>query len=56
MSRMLRGAVFAGAVIGSVAAGQLSAQAQTRPLITTLGPGFPKTEIFIGNSFFSCNA
>ena len=31
------------------------AQAQTRPAVTTLGPDFPKTEIFIGNSFFYYN-
>jgi len=29
--------------------------AQTRPKVTTLGPDFPKTEIFIGNSFFYYN-
>jgi hypothetical protein len=31
------------------------AHAQTKPLITTLGPDFPKTGIFIGNSFFYYN-
>jgi hypothetical protein len=29
--------------------------AQTKPKITTLGPDFPKSEIFIGNSFFYYN-
>ena len=29
--------------------------AQTKPKVTTLGPDFPKTEIFIGNSFFYYN-
>ncbi|WP_375413649.1 hypothetical protein [uncultured Bradyrhizobium sp.] len=29
--------------------------AQTKPRLTTLGPDFPKTEIFIGNSFFYYN-
>src|SRR6266566_3290930 len=27
----------------------------TRPVVTSLGPDFPKTEIFIGNSFFYYN-
>jgi len=31
------------------------AQAQTRPVVTTLGPDFAKTGIFIGNSFFYYN-
>jgi hypothetical protein len=31
------------------------AQAQTKPVVTSLGPDFPKTEIFIGNSFFYYN-
>lgn len=35
--------------------GITAAQAQTKPLVTTLGPDFPKTEIFIGNSFFYYN-
>lgn len=29
--------------------------AETRPKITSLGPNFPKTEMFIGNSFFYYN-
>ena len=33
----------------------VAAQAQTKPAVTTLGPDFPKTEIFIGNSFFYYN-
>jgi hypothetical protein len=32
-----------------------AAQAQTRPLVTSLGPDCPKSEIFIGNSFFYSN-
>ena len=32
-----------------------TAQAQTKPAVTTLGPNFPKTEMFIGNSFFYYN-
>jgi hypothetical protein len=31
------------------------AHAQTKPLVTTLGSDFPKTGIFIGNSFFYYN-
>jgi hypothetical protein len=31
------------------------AQAQTKPAVTSLGPNFPKTEMFIGNSFFYYN-
>ena len=30
-------------------------QAQTKPNVKTLGPDFPKTEMFIGNSFFYYN-
>ena len=30
----------------------VTAQAQTKPLVTSLGPDYPKSEIFIGNSFF----
>ena len=38
-----------------LAAGPSAAMAQTRPAVTTLGPDFPKTEMFIGNSFFYYN-
>src|SRR3984957_17478315 len=38
----------------AIAAGS-TAQAQTKPIVTSLGPDFPKTEIFIGNSFFYYN-
>ena len=41
--------------LGWVAVGSVAAQAQTKPKITTLGPDFPKSEIFIGNSFFYYN-
>ena len=33
----------------------VAAQAQTKPLVTSLGPDFPKSEIFIGNSFYYYN-
>jgi hypothetical protein len=39
------------AVAGSAGA----AQAQTKPQVTSLGPDFPKSEIFIGNSFYYYN-
>ena len=32
-----------------------TAQAQTKPVVTSLGPDYPKSEIFIGNSFFYFN-
>jgi hypothetical protein len=32
-----------------------AAQAQTRPSVTSLGPDYPRSEIFIGNSFFYYN-
>jgi hypothetical protein len=60
MSRMLRGLVMVLAAAGWMAAGPAAVLAQTkpvvtRPVVTTLGPDFPKTEIFIGNSFFYFN-
>jgi hypothetical protein len=42
--------------VAFVALGGISlAQAQTKPVVTTLGPDFAKTGIFIGNSFFYYN-
>ncbi|WP_441279743.1 DUF4886 domain-containing protein [Tardiphaga sp. 172_B4_N1_3] len=38
-----------------MASASVAVQAQTKPKVTTLGPDFPKTEIFIGNSFFYFN-
>src|ERR1700716_2526324 len=38
-----------------IVAGPIAAQAQTKPVGTSLGPDFPKTGIFIGNSFFYYN-
>src|SRR5215813_6340510 len=46
------GGIFAALVLAVLASG---AQAQTRPAVTSLGPNFPKTEMFIGNSFFYYN-
>jgi hypothetical protein len=48
MSKLFRVLAVAFIALGGVSL----AQAQTRPVVTTLGPDFPKTEIFIGNSFF----
>jgi hypothetical protein len=54
MSRVLRTFFVALAAAGWMAAGP-AALAQTKPAVTTLGPDFPKTAIFIGNSFFYYN-
>jgi hypothetical protein len=54
MSSVLRIFFFALAAAGWMAAGP-AALAQTKPAVTTLGPDFPKTGIFIGNSFFYYN-
>jgi hypothetical protein len=43
------------AASGWIAAGSSGALAQTKPVVTTLGPDFPRTEMFIGNSFFYYN-
>ncbi len=42
-------------VLAAVVAATGGSAAQTRPKVTTLGPDFPRTEIFIGNSFFYYN-
>jgi hypothetical protein len=60
MSRRFRGFLVALAAAGWMAVGPLATLAQTkpvvtRPIVTSLGPEFPKTEIFIGNSFFYYN-
>jgi hypothetical protein len=55
MSTILRGLVMALTAIGWFAAGPDTALAQTKPLVTGLGPDSPKTAIFIGNSFFYYN-
>ena len=43
------------AAAGWMAVGPSAALAQPKPVVTSLGPDFPKTEIFIGNSFFYYN-
>jgi hypothetical protein len=55
MSAISRGAFIVLAVVMAATTGSTALLAQTKPKITTLGPDFPKTEIFIGNSFFYYN-
>jgi hypothetical protein len=43
------------AVIAIAAMLPVAASAQTKPKVTSLGPDFPKTEMFVGNSFFYYN-
>lgn len=43
------------ATIVSTAGGPVAVQGQTKPSVTTLGPDFPKSALFIGNSFFYYN-
>src|SRR6267154_3018813 len=43
------------AAAGCIAVAPGVALAQVKPAVTTLGPDFPKSEIFIGNSFFYYN-
>lgn len=52
MSKLVRGIVIA---LGVMALSASSALAQTKPVVISLGPDFPRTEIFIGNSFFYYN-
>jgi hypothetical protein len=55
MPRILRGFVTVLATAGWISFAPTAALAQTKPVVTSLGPDFPKTEIFIGNSFFYYN-
>ena len=52
MSRIL-GMLFV--ALAAILAGPIAASAQTKPAVSSLGPDFPKTGIFIGNSFFYYN-
>src|SRR4030081_3171658 len=54
MSRVLRAFFVVLAAAGWMAA-RPAALAQTKPAVTSLSPDFPKTAIFIGNSFFYYN-
>ena len=55
MSRMLRGVTMALAAAGLMALAPAPGVAQTKPAVTSLGPDYPKTAMFIGNSFFYYN-
>jgi uncharacterized protein DUF4886 len=55
MSRILGRGFVVLAAVGWIGCGLTAALAQTKPAVTSLGPDFPKTEIFIGNSFFYYN-
>ena len=55
MSKLLRGITIALAAAGFVALAPAAGLAQTKPAVTSLGPDYPKTAIFIGNSFFYYN-
>jgi hypothetical protein len=55
MPGILRGFIMTLAAAGALATLPMAARAQTKPVVTSLGPDFPKTEIFIGNSFFYYN-
>ncbi|WFU16744.1 hypothetical protein [Bradyrhizobium sp. CB3481] len=55
MTKLLRVLAIAVVALVGIAAVASVAKAQTKPLVTSLGPDFPKTEIFIGNSFFYYN-
>lgn len=47
--------LYAPAALAQSAPTMAAAPALTRPKVTTLGPDFPKSAIFIGNSFFYYN-
>jgi hypothetical protein len=55
MSRMMTTLGLMLAAVGWIVIGPTAAQAQTKPLVKSLGPDFPKSELFIGNSFFYYN-
>jgi hypothetical protein len=55
MSKTLRGITIALAATGLMALVPASGFAQTKPAVTSLGPDYPKTAMFIGNSFFYYN-
>ena len=55
MPGLMRALLLMLAAAGWMAIGPSAALAQTKPAVTSLGPDFPKTEMFIGNSFFYYN-
>ena len=54
MSKLLRLITIALSA-GLVALAPAAGLAQTKPSVTSLGPDYPKTAMFIGNSFFYYN-
>jgi hypothetical protein len=55
MPKLFRVLMAAFVALAGVSAAPFMASAQTKPVVTTLGPDYPKTGIFIGNSFFYYN-
>lgn len=57
MLRAMRAVIVAMATLAVTASVPVAAQTQTKPKVTSLalGPDFPKTEMFVGNSFFYYN-
>jgi hypothetical protein len=55
MTRILQTVLIAAAAIIFIAVAPAPVWAGTKPIVTTLGPDFPASEIFIGNSFFYYN-
>ena len=55
MPKILRSLALTLAVFGAIVDSVTAGLAQTKPRVTSLGPDYPKTEIFIGNSFFYYN-
>lgn len=55
MTKLFRVLAIAVIALIGIASAASVARAQTKPLVTSLGPDYPKTEIFIGNSFFYYN-
>lgn len=55
MSKFARAALVAAAMVAAAIIAPHQADAQTRPKVTTLGPDFPNSEMFVGNSFFYYN-
>jgi len=53
--RIFSGFFIVLAAAGWIALEPVAALAQTKPLVTSLGPDFPKAGVFIGNSFFYYN-
>jgi len=55
ISKLLKGPFTISVAIGWLVVVSATALAQTKPAVQSLGPNFPRTELFIGNSFFYYN-